>query len=468
VDEYAELLRLIEDAERMERERPDLCYVSGPTITRFHNDRDCLRRLLRAPNQSGKTMAGAKEANDHAILMPGSIGLVVIAKWEHYGTICRKLHEVCALSELHPDTRYVEGAGFFTNGARRVKYANGSTMEFRSGRSDVQALEALTADWVWVDEVPNETHWGGIVRAAFAKNAPIWMTFTPIGRPVAWLKEKVEGDEIAGIEPAKGADGEPIWRQYVPQLSVRECYWLTDERIAQIIEEYPEEERLQRTKGSWEGITTERAFTAYTNHAVESYNAPPSDAQWALGMDHGELAGHETAVLVAYVRGRDWTTLWVVDEYISASRTTEEDDARGLMAMFARNGIRATQIARAVGDTNSGGKGARGESINSIISRAVASECGFAAHRPPFTLEPANKKGGMMAAGVKLINNGLARGQLHVSPRCRQGQASLRHWRGKDDEYKHWVDAFRYIATPLLDSLSVPVARLGKGIARRR
>lgn len=464
----AEALRLlsalVEVGTKAADARPDEWYTPGPTIAAFHGSRDCRRRLLRAPNQVGKTLAGGWEANAYSLSMPGSVGLVVIADFErHYKGFCRKVWEVIARDQLDPACKYIEGKGFYTHGSRGIKYRNGTVWEFRSGRSDVQALEGITADWVWVDEVPSADHWGGIVRATVARNAPLWMTFTPIGRPVRWLREKVEGNPATNTPPDLDADGEPMWRQFVPELSVVECHWLTAQRIQEIIEEYPAEERPQRARGEWEGITTDRAFSAFVEaQCVEGYEAPPPQAQWGLGADHGELAGREVVQLVAWVERPDWVEFWVVDEYVSTTRSDETEDARGILAMLGRNNVNPYRITKAKGDTNSGGKGAKGDSINQMISRAIALQLGHAPHMPPFRFEPADKRGGMMAAGVKLINVGLARSQFWVHPRCVHTRAGLRHWSGQDDEYKHAMDALRYIATDVLDRATLPVVQRGR------
>ena len=78
----------------------------------------------------------------------------------------------------------------------------------------------------------------------------------------------------------------------------------------------------QRVEGKWDGVTPERLFVGVTEDCFS--HAPPSGTvKIGLGFDHGIVAGHQAALLVAF---RD-THVWVLDEHINDVSTSPEEDA---------------------------------------------------------------------------------------------------------------------------------------------
>lgn len=429
-----------------EDHRPDWLYEPGPTIAKFHDDRSSLRRLVRAPNQVGKTYAGAWESNRASLEMPGSVGCVMLADLENmYPEVSAKIWAVIARDELHPDTKYVDGKGFFTNGRRGIRYKNGSRWIFRSGKGEVMSVESYTAHWGWFDEVPMRTHFGGFLRGVATHNGPIWGTLTPIGRPVEWFRERVEGDPETGEPP------DEHWEQFVPELSTRECWWRTQESIDTAIAAMDPWERPQRSKGAWEGPTGERRFNGYTDVSVIAALPGGLEREWYVGvfMDHGEHVGSECALLVIW----DDANIIAWDEYVNATATTPRADAQGISDMLVRRSLGIGHVDEWKGDVNTAGKSAEeGRSINEELERAFAELLNLDpdTDRPVRISKPSKGKGSV-GKGERLLNHALMRHELLVHERCKVLRKSLTHYRGKEDpDLKHPIDALRYGVVPVL------------------
>ena len=418
-------------------ERPDEAYAPGPTIGAFHASESRLR-LLRAPNQVGKTYAGAWEGNRHSLEHPGSVGNVLIADLDnHYSEVCAKIWEVIARAELAPTCKYVEGKGFFTGGKRAIKYRNGSRWVFRGGKSDQMAGAGLTAHWGWCDEIPPRPLFNEWLRSLSRHRGPGWVTLTPVGRPVEWFRERVEGLDgrpAGDVMP----DGSPMWAQFVPELSVVECWWMTDDQIEEITATTDPDEAPQRLRGEWEGPTSDRRLNGMSAERIIEH---VPDGEWTVTvtMDHGEGVGREHAVLLYH----DATRFVVVDEYHNPHATTPEEDAQGVAAMLLRNGLSLLHVDRWRGDVNSAGKLGAGASVNDEMERAFAKMLGT--ERCPFRIEKAAKGAGSVAYGERLLNYALHRGDLSMCERARVTVRCAWHYRGpKDEDRKHAIDALRY------------------------
>lgn len=416
---------------------PGAFYSPGPTISRFIASRH-YRDLLRAPNQVGKTLAGAKRADAWSLMHPGSVFGVLVADLEnHYPELSVKVAEVITWPEIDPATIYVDGRGFYLHGRRGIRYKNGVRWLFRSGGGPVQGLEGFTAGAAWVDEVARPANYYAFVRGV---HGPIWQTLTPIGRDPAWVRARVEGD------PATGEPPEEDWHQYVPELSVTECPWRSEAEIRAMVAKYDPIERPQRVRGEWEGPARDRRFTAM--HADCIVHDDPTDYLWAgIGMDHGENAGREYAALIVW----DDQTVTVIDEYVNPTATDPEADGVSVAAMLERRSVPFARIKLWRGDANSAGKGSVGESVNQQLG-PVLGRC-FGVPQVMVTV-PAKAKGSV-AFGERCINIALERRELRVHARCKRLIRALWHYQaaGPRDPEKDPIDGLRYV---LLEALTQP------------
>lgn len=399
---------------------PYALYSPGPVAERFHRSRS-KRRLIRAPNRSGKTWAGSHEAWTQAVENPGTTGLVVAADWAGYrDVIARTMWEQAPRHLLYPESAYSPSRGWKNH---HIQLTNGSSILFRSARSQTTSLAGIRASWLWADEPPPRELWGEMLSRVATDDGPVWLTFTPIGGELGWLREIVE-------DPAKG------WDEYVIQLTPKDCPHRTQEDIDSQVASYGAWEMAQRARGEWEGVTLDRALEGFSEASVDGA-VPTLEWSVGLGLDHGEGAGRENCVLILWNSAKK--LLWIIDEYVSTRSTTPEEDAVCLRSMLLRHRLDPVAVDSAVGDTNSAGKGSGGR-VNDLIGHALGVRVGSPSKGP-----------GSVEWGTRLLDVALRRGQVRVHPRCGATIAAMKHWTGKE-EHKDLIDAVRYVATPILES----------------
>jgi hypothetical protein len=434
---------------------PGLLYTPGPTLGRFIRSIDP-RILARCANQIGKTWAGAKRA-DMASLgeLPGvaqvpNLGAVLIADLDnHYPEVCQKIAQVITMTALHPDCHFVEGKGFYCRGRRGIQYANGSRWIFRSGTGGRTVGKAgFTADWQWVDEIPDRAHYNEFTRG-LRGGAPQWVTATPIGMPREWFRTKLEGDAETGAPP------DERWEQFVAVLSTEECPWLQQWEVDARIASTDPFERAQRIYAEWEGPTEGRRFIGLTQDNIID------DAGFArafrnsaplvtIAADHGEGVGSEFWAMLVH----DKHKIAVVDEYANTRPTKPSEDVPHILAMLMRQGANIAHVDRWVGDVNSSGKANAGSSVNRDFEAAFAAYL-FPQQKGavcPFEIGKPYKKPGSVEYGERLLNIALAANELLVHERCVKTLRALRGYVNptKTADLKHPIDVLRYGAQPVL------------------
>lgn len=446
-------MSLLSSAADFFRRNPFHRYDPTRGMLPFHESGHA-RRFVRAPTQSGKTWGGIYEDWAHLVgvhrwrHVDPSSGWVVLASLEnHYAGFCEKLHELEPRDLLDPATRYVPGKGYTTNGSRFVRSKRGHTIHFRSGEGSLQALESGTIGWLHVDEVPKQAHFGAALSRLAVRGAPAWMTFTPIGRPVGWLRKHVEGDPETGEAPREE------WQTFRPRLTEADCTTVTGRvvrsaaRIAAQVAGYGAWEIRQRVYGEWEGVTEGRMISAYGDACVFDDEDVPRDIQaLGFGWDHGERPGAQVCYLVAW----DGLRAWVLGEYVSNERATPDEDAAGAWELATRWGIESPfAIDEARGDSNSAGKLGLGASVNELLERAFARRFGM--DTAPFSVRVPYKGKGSVKARARMLNAACASGRFRVHVSCARLDATLRNWTGDTDDLKHPFDAVGYISEVWLD-----------------
>lgn len=417
------------------------------------------RRLIRKPNQVGGSYACAWEAWAHLIgrhrwqpdVRPAS-GLVLVANIEDaYPQVCEKLRLTEPTHLLDPATKYVEGKGYFTNSRRLVRTMAKHRIEYRGGEGDPMGVESATVGWCWVDEPPKQTHLGAAISRVAVATGPCWMNFTPINRPVAYLRLRTEGDPRRDVAPLEE------WVQFRPKLTQADCTTVGGRVIrsqASIdiqVAGYDAWERMQRVYGEWEGISDVRRFSAFGEDVV-SEDAPfdaAVDTSVGVGADHGEAIGNQVAVLARYQVTGDRRIVHVVGETVSTRVGTEEDDARAILDMLARDGVELRHVDRMVGDVNSAGKAGAGRSVNELLTEALNRQAGY----PDVLVEMEGAQKGRILDRVRALNLAMMRGELLVHPRCTSLVECLRYWDGTPatEHFKHLLDALCYLLCPLLE-----------------
>jgi hypothetical protein len=425
-----------------------------------------LRRMIRAPNRIGKTYSGAWECWAHLIgrhRWRGTIkhddGIVMVANMEKvYPEVCRTLWAVAPRDALDPATKYIPGKGFYTNGARFVRARNGKVITFRSGEGSAMSTAAAAAGWLWGDELPKQDRFGEALSRVAVAEGPVWWTFTPINRPAAWLRQHVEGNPRKGIPPAED------WIQFRPQLTEADCTTISGLviRSTRSIERqtagYTASEIRQRVYGDWEGISENRALSCFNEmkHVRESVDwDDPDSIEVGIGFDHGEHIGNQVAVLFLYQITDTRRLIHIIDCYVAAKPTTEEEDAAEVLLMLARNRVNGSPLSllnvdKMVGDINSAGKAGGGRKVNARLAEEMAKQAGH----PGVIVPIDNARKGRIKDGIRTLNLGFLRDEVFIDPGCTSLLESVRYWDNtpQSEGYKHLIDALRYPLVPLLQS----------------
>ena len=429
-----------------------------PFLTSSH-----ARRLLRAPNQIGKTWAICWEAWAHLIGVDRfkqprapSSGWFVVADLENtYPVISEKLHDLEPTDWLDPATHYTPGKGYQTNGKNMVRTKLGHTIAFRGGEGSAMSLASGTIGWLAFDEVPKRQHFSeGISRVA-VKEAPVFVGLTPINRPTGYLRERVEGNPETGTPPTEE------WVQFRPSLTQADCTTESGRVIrsqASIDKQtagYDAWEFGQRVYGEWEGVTVGRRLGSFTaSNVIDLSDVPPLDLdtgdELRVGIDHGEGNGKQMAYLAA-VSGRRF---WLLGEYIGKGQTTPREDARGILAMLDSVGVHPFAVARWFGDVNSAGRLGGGEKYNAFLEQAIADELGHS--QRPVSIETPSKGKGSVSAGESAMNHAMKEGRFSVVNTCGAFQHSARNYTGREADLKDAIDAARYAVADRLIATRTP------------
>lgn len=443
-------------------------YNPGPVHLAFHRDTSPIR-LLRGPNQSGKTEAGAKESIDislgrgqwRAVKPPPVRGRVVCHSSRQSLAVQRKVWASIPKSELDDRTHFDRVLGFRHG---YVGFKNGSEFRFVTVGQDLLAHASETLDWIWIDEPPSPEVYAECVARTIQTDGVVFLTLTPVGRPVAWLRDLVDGkvpEELDGLEEY----GEIAHRisEHHYELSVTNCPWMTQEQVDRAIAAVPYHERPQRIRGAWDGLTQGRAFSAFTpacirDASVGALDGWPVDApiKLVLGADHGELAAHSYWLLVAYQvdrspQGMPRIVMRVLGEYANRAGADDRDDAEGVQRVVEGRGLRLDYIDWAVGDINTAGKSKGGRKLNDLMTEHFAELMGMPAGAPSFVVRSAWKGAGSVDFGVRITNNQLRRLDLLVDDCCPLLIETLRHWKGEpNSDLVHRADALRYTVVAIM------------------
>jgi hypothetical protein len=440
------------------------------------------RRLtqFRGCNQGGKTLTGAKRA---ALLLLDCHPLIrynrpVAGKLVTYSAkqghiIEATLFKVLPLWAIMPSSLPKQARlllnqyGYNAPPAIRAKIAsiiksrgfvdgtltlyNGSTLELGASTQSALAMSSDTLDFVWADEPPKEDHKDELIARVFAKQGFMWLTYTPVGRPVQYLKDMVKRGVIEDIHF---------------RMSVADCPWLTEEKIAQFRRSVAPDRIAQRINGEYDGPIDGNCISAFNDGCIietvpYSLDGQALDYSVWLWFDHGEQTGHEVCLFVMSASisvtlftddgaeiVEDRTLCVVFDEYTNRKATDPFADAKAITSILRKHDISLSMVSGGVGDTNSLGKGSPGKTINGSLTRAftqIATGKQDTSDMPPvFTIEPAAKTRGNIRLSLQMVNMGFSTATLYLTRNCAKTIEACRYWQGKKDQYKHYVDTLKY------------------------
>lgn len=373
--------------------------------------------------------------------------------------VSRSLYDFHTPAAVASDCTYTPERGYYAAG-RRMLSLRGGRVVFRSGYQDPQACAGVWADLVLVNEIPSKTHWGEIMRSSWQAQAPVVAGFTAVppellrrNDDLGWFWQKID-------------DTEHPWSQHVVPLRPHTVPHRTRESIDEQISDTFAWERPQRIDAARHGPVPDRYYSAWTDDRIlpEDFELPDGDYWTGVGIDHGEGAKRQVAVLAfVHVETGD-AYLWDCCE--STGKTDSARDAVAICDMLARAGLNPEAPDEWRGDTNTGGKSEAGLMANQLLEQEIASHIGLPRTRPPCRILPAKKGPGSVAAGCGLLHRAMVRDRLWVHPRCAPVVAHFRGWRGPRDNrpanqaLTHAGDAVRYILRDQLDQRDHRVVRL--------
>jgi len=412
-------------------------------------------RLLRAPSQSGKTLVAAYETVSRCLgkhpyqdVKPPPIEVRVLCHSFRQSVVVQaKVYDFLTPRMLASDCSFHPVRGFKHN---TVSFANGSRIVFVTAEQDRLALASATLDLVWIDEPPTETAYAESASRLVQTGGSMYLTLTPVGRPVGWLKAEVD----------RGVLSETHF-----SLSAEACPWMTEAQVEEAINVCLHSQRSQVIGGAWEADSLDRYFASWDSSMI-SEDLPTGEVSIGIGIDHGEDAGKECALLVAAeLSDPNHPKIWFLDEYVSPGHTGIDADALAILDMLERAGLQAEAVDIAVGDHNSAGKSQAGFGINALMTESIARQCGRPESSPPFKIKPARKGPGSVIYTSRLIHAAMVKGDLKVHPRCSHLVRGFRHWRGpggdqRNRDLTHALDAARYIGRSFLDTRSKGVQSL--------
>jgi len=330
-----------------------------------------------------------------------------------------------------------------------VYYRNGSIVRFKTTRQGTLNLASATIDYVGIDEPPPPDVFSELQARVLRRGGRVVLSLTPIGRPVDYLRKLVDAGEVAEVVAG-------LTLRNVTPLGGRAL--LRQEQIDRVGRMYVPAERDQRMFGAWDGVADGRWVTGWADEVL-SADLPVGEVWIGVGIDHGTTPGSQAAVLVYVQDFKGYSRVHVVDEYRGSGRTSSADDARSVLRMLARNGVRVEEVDVWVGDRPVG-RNADAEKSNALLEDALADALGLDAdgYDFPCKIVTPSKFEGSVLYGTRLMSGLMIEGRFHVHPRAEWFANGCKYWEGgNDDPLKHVLDAGRYAVEKLHDEGRIQV-----------
>lgn len=413
------------------------------------------RKLYRTGNQhSGKTTAALYEVicrclGRHPFLKvrpPPIEAWVICATWSQSIAIQGKCHALLPEGVLDTDETPFDELRGFRGKNPAAKLRNGSIIRFKTTQQGGLSLAGSTIDVALFDEPPTSPRiYEEVKKRTLRRGGVVLLSMTPVNAgPMDWLRELVEAGQIEDIhqrltpeamipvgarEPIKLDDG-----------TVCDAAWV--ERI--LADTMPHEVPVV-IHGEWEFRTLDRVFAQFKHTTHVSAEPLGGTARVHLGIDYSTRVGKQVALLVLVDDRGEHDRIMVLDESVGTDTTTIEEDARGVLEMLTRNGIRWEQIDEAYGD-RALNNGPAVRKSNADLLNAIQKRLG----RVPTPTIRTVKRGvghgrGSVDIGCRYLHQAMLRpGHFRIHPRCTYLIEAIDKWRYEDDGFKDHIDALRY------------------------
>lgn len=412
------------------------------------------RCLFRGPGQVGKTEAMCADVVDFMLGVgrwqpdrptrhpPPVECWCVCTSWKQSLVIQRKLYAMLPHEELGPKVKFSTLRGF-TGQAFQLKNQSLCTIVTVS-QQDAE-LASATLDGIFVDEVPKETTWGELVTRVRHKQGAIRVFFTPINRPVLWIKEKAEKGEITQFHTALTL--EAVW----PEGALRP--FQSQQQIDDYVRDLPPWQRPQRAGGEWEGASTGRWCQDFDPNRHVS-TREPAGMGWRIGVgvDYGLRPGKVSIHLVA---ARNGHTINPEVCYWDERRAGEDvtwsmvDIVQQILDMLADNDLTYDNVDEWCGDRSAEARS--GKQSNADLRANLAAALGRTWSQVKHVATP-RKGANSVAYGVGVMNAIFARNNAWANPRCAGLVKFLSHFDGDPrDKTKDPGDSARYALLALVN-----------------
>ena len=435
-------------------------------------DRLPLRGQLRGPNQAGKTEALAALLIDFVLRRgrwtkrwldrwPGQRleVWVVCASWQQSAVVQGKVYDLMPRAALIPETNFTRKRGFAGGAFETV---DGCLVRFVTSNQDNVSLASATLHAVFVDEPPIEEAWSELCARVKDSGGPVWMFYSPINRPVEWLRERVERGEIEEVHFELSLENQWPIGALLPFQS--------QAKIDQFIADTPVMYREQRIKAAWNGVTVDRWLTAFDSerHMIPTPTfETPTGVSWkfGVGMDYGTQAGKMAAVLVfvQHYDSDDPLIIFVDEVFAGPKEVWEQADlARAIRDMLTRNDLSYHEIDLWIGDRSAIGRRVQRKVDNASMYYALQRE--FKVRLVDMKrVEQTRKWNDSLRVTIGRLNGRFMKNRARVVSRCERLTAFFSHFRGDPhDPLKDVGDAARYAALGLLGVTrsALPVAEV--------
>ena len=341
--------------------------------------------------------------------------------------------------------------------APTIVFADGSTIGIRTMRQGPLALSGASLDHILADEPLSVEHYRELERRVVSRAGELSLGMTPVNAPgdLTWLRDMCAEGIVQDLHYPMTEDA----FRYVDDGSLRtlldgtvcDAEWIQEQAKG-----VPARWREIVIEGGWDEIITDGVFVDSFSPAKHVSNFTLDGTEkWALGIDHGTKAFSETAVLIAVDESKEYPHIYVVDCYEALPNSAPEQDARAILRMLKRHGLKWENLQVATGDIpHYGGRGKFQRKSNQELAYEIARELQLGkgqALSPPLRQAKTGKgtsPRGSVMRGVSWLHRAMLReGQFTVHPRATAMSDSLEKYRGgSEDPAGHLVDALRYAA----------------------
>jgi phage terminase large subunit-like protein len=423
------------------------------------------RKLLRTGNQAmGKTTVGCADllycvtgSHPYRKVRPPPVHWWVISSSERSsGVLQKKLWDLTPKAQVEDGSFFDEGKGAFHGKYPTLRLRNGSEINFLWTGSRTLNLAGASLDGVWFDEPPSKQRaFTELERRLTRTGGELFMTFTPVNAPVDYIREFCKKGKIADLHfglkpehlipvgrrfPIRTGDGTPM-----------DAAWIAEQRSLVADWEAP-----VVLDGEWEFRTSGSVFTRWDpREHVGIKDLPDYPLKLVLGVDYGDEKFREIAVFVAVddtqVDSGGYPVIRVLGEYASKGTSTTREDARAILAMLRRKGIRWSSLDYVHGDKRyTGRKDSDTEKTNEALYQAICAELGVEDIEPQVDSAKKGKGAGAGSrqAGTRFIHEAMLHpGHFQVAEDCPVVQEAIEKW-AWTEPYKDPIDALRYALRP--------------------